>query len=160
MLNGRYNKGTPLRLHRRPPRKNYDNPLDKRRIRVDRNKNKLSANANYCAERDRRFSGGARGTRLCYKRGPGQRALSVPECPVLRERTTASVHTYHGPYSLDIVITDNMQLVLASSLLLLAAAIAPTTEQKQVSLEFSNTSVNEEKKFAVAVESQHLKSKL
>ncbi|CAD0194855.1 unnamed protein product [Chrysodeixis includens] len=54
ILNGRYNKGTPLKpaASLRERRKNYDNvdnPLDKRRIRVDRNKNKLSAN--YCAVR-------------------------------------------------------------------------------------------------------------
>lgn len=31
--------------------------------------------------------GGARGTCLCYKGGPGQRAFSVPECPVSIVRT-------------------------------------------------------------------------
>lgn len=37
---------------------------------------------------------GARGTRLIYKGGPGYRAFSVPECPVLRERTPACDYTY------------------------------------------------------------------
>lgn len=168
--------------------------LDKRRIRVDRNKNKLSAN--YCVVRFAEITPvsrsaaraprvrpppDVRGWRHCaaapraapvtvtsslprlqraprprpenrrctwrngrlpklwakiwlyavvragcgsvIRGGPGQRGLSVPECPVSRVRTPAWAWSES---SADTRTTLAMQLVLATCLLLFAATFGPT----------------------------------
>lgn len=59
-----------------------------------------------------------RGTRRCYKEGPGRRALSVPECPVLRVRTPVSLLVPE-------LAADDMQLLLATCFLLCAATLGP-----------------------------------
>lgn len=86
----------------RSQEKIYDNPLDKRRIRVDRNKNKLSAN--YCAVRFAEISQ-ERG-RLASGRGGRPRCRSTG---ALRARTPRGDATIAGEVGGGLLIAGCLQ---------------------------------------------------